>query len=326
MQHKIQIEAHSFAEGFEFIPAVSFASGQTFRWQPVDALGLRWVGVAGNLAMEVERSEIRILGKAPSSDSPSAEEFVHRYFSLGDDVARIIQTFPKDDKLLNEAISSSRGLRIFTQEPWECLISFVCSQVSNIPSISTMISNLSRKFGERIISYGGTPLYSFPTPASLAKASEKELMACKLGFRAKYVKHIAQNVDSGILDLEKMRLSTLNEARSKLISGLSHLTLGVGPKIADCVTLFSFHQLGAFPIDTWISKCIRNFYAKGKRPLKTRGNPSLSKYDRLAELMRMRFGPNAGYAQQYLYVYSRRHLTTKKLRRHVSETVLSLQE
>jgi N-glycosylase/DNA lyase len=107
-----------------------------------------------------------------------------------------------------------------------------------------------------------------------------------MGFRARYLHETARRVTYGQFDPAALRGLSLPEARERLLS-----LPGVGPKIADCVLLFSGDQPGAFPIDVWVSRALRRRYFGDRRV-------SLS---RLRTFASSHFGPRAGYAQQYLF-------------------------
>ncbi len=134
--------------------------------------------------------------------------------------------------------------------------------------------------------------HSFPTPSSLARASKSDLLSCKLGFRWKYVKFIAKQVEQGRLDLQQISSMPYTLAVDELISEVSGKTLGVGPKVADCALLYSFHKKEAFPLDVWILKYVQQIYAQDQIKSLSR-----KKYFEIGESMRERLGENAGYAQ-----------------------------
>ena len=73
--------------------------------------------------------------------------------------------------------------------------------------------------------------------------------------------------------------------------------MGVGPKVADCVMLFSMKKAEAFPVDVWIKKIMEELYIKEEVPLKY-----IEKY------AKDKFGEFAGIAQQYLFFYARDNL------------------
>lgn len=281
-----------------FDPSTTLDSGQAFRWSPLDEGGKTWFGIVSDIVLKVTRKDAQILSGNGNTD------ILERYFSVKDDIDSIFRTFPHDE-ILESSRNQLPGLRLLTQDPWECLISFVCSINCNIPSIRLKIENLSRRYGKKLQTDVDIPAYSFPTPESLARATRRDLLDCRLGFRWKYVKFIAKSFTEGRLDLEKLRCLSYHDALANLISKKSGNTFGVGPKVADCTLLYSLHKTEAFPMDIWILRCLDRFY----RDEAGRGNlKSLSskKYFVISENMRKRFGKYAGYAQLYLYVKMRR--------------------
>jgi N-glycosylase/DNA lyase len=182
-------------------------------------------------------------------------------------------------------------LRLLRQEPWECLASFICSSTKQIVQIEQIVGLLSQKFGPPLpLPPGIQSAGAFPTVERLAAASEAELRACKLGFRAPYLSGTARKLAAGEVDLSRLGGRPLEEAREAL------LTLpGVGAKIADCVLLFAYGFQEAFPMDVWIIKALQQLYFPKRRP----------KLPRLRHFSRSHFGPYSGYAQQYLFHYMR---------------------
>ncbi|MDA4111130.1 MAG: hypothetical protein OK439_01220 [Thaumarchaeota archaeon] len=291
----------------ELDPAATLDSGQVFRWRHLNESRTEWMGIVSGAQFKVTRKVATLVGS--DRNSFDFDELISRYFSAGDRLESIFSSFPSDDPLLNSALSRFSGLRLITQDPWECLVSFVCSINCNIPSIKLKIENLSRKYGKRIDSSLDEKSYSFPTARALSKAEKNDLLNCKLGFRWRYVKFIAQKVAAGDLDLEKIYSMPYKAGLSELISKDSGKTFGVGPKVADCVLLYSFHKSEAFPLDVWIMKCVKKYYSTelNKLPEKL----TLRNYLFIAESMRERFGINAGYAQLYLYEKIRRDSVTQ---------------
>ena len=282
----------------EFDPSITFDCGQAFRWRPVNEDRTEWVGVVGTSVIKVTRSHVKRL--AGSDNANEIEAYLKNYFSVSDDLEMIKRSFPQD-QFLKGAVIQYRGLRLLTQDPWECLISFVCSINCNIPSIKLKIENLSRRFGTEIKVGSQSVLYTFPTPHSLAKAEKRELMECKTGFRWKYIKFLAERVSSGELDLEGLRTMTYEKATNYLISNKSQKTLGIGPKVADCILLYSYHKLEAFPIDVWINRCIKKLYLDTFR-IEDWKSLTGKRYSETSSMLRRHFGSYAGYAQQYLFV------------------------
>lgn len=285
--------------GDKFNSSFTFDSGQVFRWR--QATNHEWIGIVSGHVIKVENQSAVLLGRTENHEDFS--ELVTKYFSLDDNFVDIVSTFPRGDTFLQSSLDRFEGLRLLTQESWECLISFVCSIDCNIPSIKLKIENLSKKFGHSIYTGLDEKFYSFPSPLPLSRADKGDLLACKLGFRWKFVKFIARQVVRGKLDLESIRQKSYLEAASELVSEVSGKTFGVGPKVADCEMLYSFHKKEAFPLDVWLMKYVQQIYGEN---LKMEGGLSRKKYYEIAEHMRKKFGQNAGYAQLFLYEMIRR--------------------
>ncbi|MEW6302106.1 MAG: DNA glycosylase [Verrucomicrobiota bacterium] len=204
----------------------------------------------------------------------------------------VLNSFPNDEPL-TRAVTACRGLRLLRQPPWECLASFILSSTKQIVQIQQIVGLVCERFGDsvRVPSSHG-PVFSFPDAERLAECSEAELRACKMGFRARYLKGSAEMIARGEVDLERLRSMSCEEARAAL------LTLpGVGRKIADCVLLFAYGFQEAFPVDVWVMRALRQLYFP-RRKVAPR---------RLLKFTATYFGPNAGYAQQYLFHYMRVH-------------------
>jgi len=226
-----------------------------------------------------------------------------RYFRLDDNLLSIYSKIMKDENV-RAAIKRFHGLRLMRQEPWECLISFICAQNKNIPAIKQMISNLCKRFGHTI-KFGGEDFKLFPKPQALAQARLFELRLCKLGYRAENISKTAKLVNNSDLDLDALKTMSYERAKEEL------LTLpGVGQKVADCVLLFSLDKLEAFPIDVWMKRIILQYYSKHfdiefVEKMKTKKGLSPREYQTVFAFGRKYFGEYVGYAQEYLYHYYR---------------------
>jgi N-glycosylase/DNA lyase len=194
---------------------------------------------------------------------------------------------------MNAARDFCSGLRIIRQPKWECLATFICSSMKQVAHIRQISLALRKRFGEQR-RIGNQPVYSFPAAERVAQASEKELLECKLGYRAKNLRASARRVGSGQADLEAW--STLSDA--ELRKQLCALP-GVGPKIANCVMLFAYERLRAFPIDVWIERVLRQHYLPRRKKITAQ---------QLHEFSETHFGEHGGYAQQYLFHHARTRL------------------
>jgi N-glycosylase/DNA lyase len=268
--------------------------GQVFRWEKQQDW---WYGMTDETVLR-----IRQIGHEIEFENANTD-FVKSYFGLKDDLPRIYTSICKDRRI-EEAITRFKGLRILRQDPWECLISFICATYKNIAAIKAMISKLSQKFGDRVL-FEKQDFHAFPRAEVLAESSIADLQQCGLGFRAHYVKQTARIISRDALKLEHLRKTTYSEAKRELLQ-----LPGVGPKVADCILLFSLHKPEAFPIDVWMKRVIlRHYYAHFEKEFIDRISSekplSTSQYQRLGEFGREYFGSYAGYAQEYLYHYER---------------------
>ena len=226
-------------------------SGQTFRMSPDAERSLK---AGADIYRCIARDKVCFAG-AGRVECPETEvPFWKNYFDMDTDYDSFIASIDEDDQYLTAAAEYGRGIRILRQDPWEMLITFIISQRRSIPSIKTCVEALCRKWGRNI----GYDMHAFPTPDELAAASLDELSCCSLGYRTEYVYLAARAVSDGSLDLDK--LAELPDA--VLLERLTELR-GVGPKVANCVSLFGFHRIGAFPIDVWIDRVLKEHYPCG---------------------------------------------------------------
>jgi N-glycosylase/DNA lyase len=273
---------------------VTLCCGQVFRW---DKKGDWWYGVVGDNAFKVKQNgaELEFAG--------ADEELVVHYFGLDDDLQKISASIGRDEHI-RKALRAFWGLRLIHQEPWECLISYICATYKNIPAIRHMLLTLSRKFGEKTV-FDGCDFFTFPTPEKLACATMKRLAECGLGYRAKYVHATSKRIFENDFELESLRRLPYEQAKKQLCS-----LAGVGPKVADCVLLFSVGKTEAFPVDRWVERVILNHYTQQLPPelarkLAQREGLTNSEYAKLNAFGRWYFGEYAGYAQEYLYHFER---------------------
>jgi len=271
------------------IPAPNFDlektlnSGQVFHWE---AVGISFIGTIGDEPIQIRQENQTLFVKG---GIPNLPETVRHYFALDHPLSDICQSFP-NDPVMNAAADYCRGLRIIRQPKWECLATFICSSMKQVAHIRQISRSLRKRFGEprRI---NGKVLHTFPAAERLTRSSEKELRECALGYRAKNLLATARFVSSGQANLEEW----LNLPDAGLMARLRALP-GVGPKVANCVMLFAFERLRAFPIDVWIERVLRQQYFRGKR------KPTTAK---LRAFSADYFGQHGGYAQQYLFHHAR---------------------
>lgn len=200
-----------------------------------------------------------------------------RYFDLETNYRYYIDHIDPEDTYLMAAVDSGGGIRILRQELWETLVSFVISQNNSIPRIKRSIETMCACYGEGHGTPEGGVFFTFPGPQVLAEANLEKL---GLGYRDKYVKTLARNVADGVINLDTLAAMEPEEAESYLKS-----IYGVGAKVAACVQLYSLHQMGSFPVDTWMKKIIKDVYG-GKFPVEM-------------------YSGFAGVIQQYIFYHAR---------------------
>lgn len=236
---------------------VTLESGQFFRWRR-------------------EKDGFVVATHGRAFRVPPLSPAARKFFALDHDIDAICGTLRRDRKL-RPALRTD--LRLLRQDPWECLVSFLTSCASNIPRITKNLDALCRTLG-RPLAHG---LHAMPPPEAVD--DEKLLRRLGFGFRAKYLVPVAREVSRGALrGMERM---STDEARLRLCE-----LPGVAEKVADCVLLFAYERLEAFPLDVWIRRVMRELYLRGN--------------DReIRAFAADRWNGLAGYAQQFLYVWSR---------------------
>jgi N-glycosylase/DNA lyase len=270
----------------DFNLALTLASGQVFHWR---AEGGGYYGLIDDVPVYVEQRGDRLLTTADPA-------LVSHYFALDHPLAKIYQSFP-DDPTMAAALAYCRGMRIIRQPAWECLATFITSSMKQVAHIAQISHTLRTRYGQPADSplqpsaFSLQPFLSYPLPSRLAALEEGDLRACALGYRARNLLNTARMVAEGGVDLAGIRSLPDDEARAELCR-----LPGVGEKVANCVLLFAYERVRAFPIDVWIERVLREQYFKGRRKV-TAG--------RLRDFSQSYFGEFGGYAQQYLFHHAR---------------------
>ena len=285
----------------------SLECGQVFRWRRENSW---WVAVIDNTVVKLKQ-ENNLLNVKSSSNNIN-EKFIRKYLRINDSLPDIFASINRD-QVMATAITKLNGLRLINQSPWECLASFICATYKNIIAIKTMISNICCRFGKRI-EFEGIIYYTFPEAEVVANADRQSLEGCGLGYRAKFLLETAKRISSREVVLENLESANYENVREILLGTTSNgkILPGVGPKVADCVMLFSLEKLDAFPIDVWIRRTIKKYYSHlfdndSNHPISNWENNSIgsAEYTTISKTMRKYFGSYAGYAQEYLFHYVR---------------------
>jgi len=254
-------------------------SGQIFRFFKVK--GGYAVSHAGNLFfIRQEEDSLAYTGCAGA--------FLKEFLSLNPPIEEVKQALSKDTPI-SKAVKASPGLRILSQDPRECILSFICSAASNIPKIQRSLNFISSTMGKAQsleVEEGMVEMSAFPGPGSIKDIELVKRSGC--GFRARYLIEAEKRLSQRWI--ESLRSKEYKDAKEELMT-----IPGVGAKIADCALLFSLGHSCAFPVDVWIERAMREAYPQAKG-LSIKG---------IEEFGRERFGKHAGYAQQYLYHWKR---------------------
>lgn len=252
---------------------LTLACGQTFRWRTHEG---SWIGVLEREVVRLKQVERKLVVEAKPGKA-DVVALVRGHLRAQDDIMAI-QRRLSSDEILSRGMRDLKGLRIVKLGEWEAIASFALATYANIPRIGKMIETLCRSYGSTLS--GG--FSAFPTQRQLRTASVKDLIDCGLGYRAKYLHELCRLLDDE--EISNLKALPYDELRERLIE-----LPGVGEKVADCAALFGFGKLEAFPIDVWMERAMARLYG-------VKGN-----YMKLRRFASERFGPYAGYAQEYLY-------------------------
>ena len=207
---------------------------------------------------------------------------------------KIKEKLSKIDEHMKKSIEYGQGIRLLNQDLWETIISFIISANNNIPRIKGIIERISKMYGDEII-YNEKSYYTFPTVEGLSKATVEDLRSLGLGFRDIRVYETTQMILEKRVDLEYLeKEKDFNKVRETLLT-LS----GVGPKVADCILLFStLKRWEAFPIDVWVRRVMNELYIQNEDETKVNKT-------QIEKIAKEKFGDLAGIAQQYLFYWKR---------------------
>ena len=267
-----------------------FDCGQCFRWNEQEDGS--YTGVFGENVLNVSKKNNEIIFKGICKEN--IKQTVEKYFDLNRNYENIKDKLSKIDENMKKSIEYGRGIRILNQDLWETIISFIISANNNIPRIKGIIERLSKKYGKEI-EWKGNKYYTFPTAEELRDVTVKEYRELGLGFRDIRLYETTHMILDKKINIEEMQKNpNTMEVREQLLS-LS----GVGPKVADCILLFStLKRFEVFPIDVWVRRVMNDLYIH---------NPDETKVNKkeIEKIAKEKFGNLAGLAQQYLFYWRR---------------------
>ena len=267
-----------------------FECGQCFRWDKEDDGS--YTGVFKGNVLNVKKEKDNVIFKGMCNGN--IKEIVEEYFDLNRDYAKIKRELAKIDENMRLSIEYGKGIRILNQDLWETIISFIISANNNIPRIKGIIEKLSKKYGDKI-EWNGKQYYTFPSPEQLKDVTVEEYRKLGLGFRDVRLYETTKMVLNKKIDLDEIQnTSDTSVVREKLLE-----LAGVGPKVADCILLFStLKRFDVFPIDVWVRRVMNDLYIHNEDENKV----SKKQIEKIAE---EKFGNLAGLAQQYLFYWRR---------------------
>lgn len=267
-----------------------FDCGQCFRWN--EQQDGSYTGVFGDNVLNVAKIGNEVIFKGICKTD--IKETVEKYFDLNRDYQKIKSELEKIDENMKKSIEYGQGIRILNQDLWETIISFIISANNNIPRIKGIIERLSKKYGKEI-EWNNTKYYTFPTAKALKDVTVQEYRELGLGFRDIRLYETTHMILDKKVDLEAMKNNpNTMEVREQLLS-LS----GVGPKVADCILLFSdLKRFEVFPIDVWVRRVMNDLYIHNEDETKVNKK-------QIEKIAQEKFGDLAGLAQQYLFYWRR---------------------
>jgi len=272
------------AKSFE--PVHIFECGQCFRWNKEDDDSYTGIFKGNVINVKKENEDIIFTGICEGE----IKDICTNYFDLNTSYEEIKQSLSKIDEYLANSIEYGAGIRILKQDLWETLISFIISANNNIPRIKTIIERISKRYGNKI-EFNGKEYYTFPTPEELRNATVQDFRNLGLGFRDVRVYETVQKTLKNEINLQKLKEeNNVEKLRDELLK-----IPGVGPKVADCIMLFSLSKYQVFPVDVWVRRVISELYFENKE----------QQQKVIQRFAKEHYGKLAGLAQQYLFYWRR---------------------
>lgn len=262
--------------------------GQCFRWKKIDED--YYIGIIKDRVIKIKQDKNKLF--ILSNNYSNLEKVVREYFELDKDYKIIEERISKVDEYVEKAVKNTSGLRHLKQDFFETIISYIISANNNIPRISKSVNEISKRYGKEI-EFEGQRYYLFPTPDELRDVTIDEFRECGVGFRDKYIYKTVEKINNKEIDLEQMQKLDTEKLKAALLS-----LMGVGPKVADCILLFSCARQEVFPIDVWVQRIMRRLYYN---------NEEVSKNE-ILRYARENFGENAGIIQQHLFYNVRENM------------------
>mmetsp|Transcript_14735 Transcript_14735/g.30201 ORF Transcript_14735/g.30201 Transcript_14735/m.30201 type:complete len:780 (-) Transcript_14735:47-2386(-) len=310
----------------ELRPSSTLTNGQCFNWMVVeteespDAINSprqsawgthdaqEWIGPLGDRVLSIKETPTTTLFRVLHGPTEGTKEYLQQYFRLETPLTPLYEEWSKADTRLKKIAAAIPGVRILRQAPLECMFSFICSSNNNIPRITKMLSSFRETYGSFMMDIpisssaanddDSLSIFSFPTLDSLANASEGDLRAMGLGYRAKFI--------IGTRDLlqtsggEEFLLNLRSNDDCQAVQDELIKFSGIGRKVADCVALFSLDQDDSIPVDIHVQHIASRDYDPTVLGQAKSLTPTI--YKRVGDLFRSRFPNRAGWAHSLLFV------------------------
>lgn len=284
--------------------ATTLKCGQSFRWTSAQDENDHTVwacALKGRLVrLRQSPSAIHYQSIYPHPSQDDTAELLHSYLNLNVDLGALYEQWSRADPNFKSKSLRFAGIRILNQDPFENLLSFICSSNNNIVRIAQMVEKLCITYGSLIATLDGRKYYDFPSLEQLVphldpnspKCIDPTLRQLGFGYRARYIHQTIAILQQNTLPwLYSLRSLSYLEAKEQLLT-LS----GVGPKVADCVLLMSCNQPGSLPVDTHVWQIAQKHYgfARGKVL-------NAVVYNQVGDRFRQIFGEYAGWAHSVLF-------------------------
>lgn len=266
-----------------------FTCGQCFRWEENEDKS--YTGIVKENVINIKEQGNDYVIKSVGNNE--IEKLVIDYFDLKRDYIALQEKLSKIDENMEKSIKYGQGIRLLNQDLWETLISFIISANNNIPRIQKIIKRLSKNFGKKII-FENNEYYTFPTAQELKDVSIEKYRELGLGFRDKRIYETTQIILENKVNLQELE----NNPNTLEVKEILLTLPGVGPKVADCILLFSdLKRLEVFPIDVWVNRVMNELYIHG--------DENKINKKQIEQIAKEKFGNLAGLAQQYLFYWRR---------------------
>ncbi|RDX56521.1 DNA glycosylase [Lentinus brumalis] len=243
--------------------------------------------------------------------------WIRDYFQLDVDLVDLYRQWSLADPVFHRVRDRFEGIRMLRQDPFENLISFICSSNNNIARITKMVKSLCFTYSPPLLTLpppAGSdlteePYHPFPSPSALAAPEVTAcLRALGFGYRADFIqKTAAMLVDAhGVTVnsettlepseawLRTLRKMSTSDARTELLK-----FMGVGRKVADCVLLMSLDKREVIPVDTHVHQIAIKHY--GLRGATKTGAMSPKLYEEVSTKLAAVWGEYAGWAHSVLF-------------------------